>query len=270
MGLKRELQAGTVLLFVLNALIAVVNYIDIKTVWFDFTVPENFSLKQFVHNGTWILTVCVFMSVAIVLWLLRNNQNHFWKSWLMKLLAMVWIGQNMILAFSVLMRNYHYIGWHGLAYGRIFVIVLMLVTLIALALLMLKVSHKYTGRYFFAASSWVAYGFAIACSFVNWDRVVFEYNVKHPNVSQIDYSFYLRLSDDMMPLLLDHYNEIENQIAAHATNKQVWCYGTSAGFWSDVKYKGSRHFRDIVFSDWQSITVADESAFSALRAMNRK
>lgn len=270
MGLKRELLAGMVLLLVLNVLIAVVNYIDIKTVWFDFVVPENFSLKQFVHNGTWILTICVFMSVGIVLWLFRGNQNYFWRSSLLKLLAYVWIAQNMVLAFSVFMRNYHYIGWHGLAYGRIFVIVLMLMTFIALALLMLKVARKYTGHYFFAANSWIAYALVVVCCFADWDRVILEYNLKHPNAAQIDYEFYLLTSPDLLPELVAHRTEIDRQITAHAQNEVQWRDWTHEDYWDHVYRLQDWHFREVITRKWQSWTIADANALEPLRAMNRR
>lgn len=270
MGLKRELLAGIVLLLMLNLLIAVVNYIDIKTVWYDFVVPENFSLKQFVHNGTWILTVCVFMSVAIVLWLFRGNQNHFWKSWLLKVLAIVWIAQNMVLAFSVFMRNYHYIGWHGLAYGRIFVIVLMLMTFIALILLLLKVTRKFTGRYFFATNSWIAYSLVVVCSFVNWDRVIFEHNIQHPNVSQIDYGLFVRMSPEIYPEIFQHKAEINRQITAHLDNKEQWIYWTNSGYWEHVRDKRVDHFHELIYQDWQSWTITGFSSFQKLRALNGK
>jgi hypothetical protein len=267
-GLKREMQAGIVLLLVLNVLIAVVNCIDIKTVWFDFRVPEHFSLKQFVHNGTWILIMCVFLSVGIVLWLFRGNQNHFWKSWLLRLLAVAWIAQNMVLTFSVFMRNYHYIGWHGLAYGRIFVIVLLLMTMIALVLLMLKVTHRYTGRYFFAVNSWIAYTFVIACSFVNWDRVIFDHNIAHRNVSQIDYAMYATMGVEIYPEIYRHKAEIDTQLAAHARNAERWIYWESSeAYWNNVRYYRKLYFYKLVFQEWQSWTIAGRSSLEPLYAL---
>lgn len=271
MRLKRELIAGTVLLFFLNSLLAVVNYIDIKTVWFDFVVPEHFSLKQFVHNGTWILTICVFMSVGIVLWLFRGNQNYFWKSWGLKLLAYAWIGQNMILTFSVFMRNDHYIGWHGLAYGRIFVNVLMIATFIALALLMVKVSKKYNGHYFFRINSWLAYALIIVCSFVNWDRVIFNYNIAHWNVSQIDYAMYAKLGPEIYPDMYAHHNEVDKQITAHAHNPERWVYWESTkAYWDNVRYYKATSFREIVFQDWQSYTIEGRNSIQKFRALGTR
>ncbi len=270
MGLKRELLAGMVLLLMLNVLIAVVNYIDIKTVWFDFVVPENFSLKQFVHNGTWILTVCVFMSVAIVLWLFRGNQNYFWKSWTLKLLAFAWIFQNILLTISVFMRNYHYIGWHGLAYGRIFVIVLMIMVLIALTFLLLKVAFKFTGHYFIVVNSWVAFTLVIACTFVNWDRVIFEHNIAHRNVSQIDFRLYQTMGAEIYPDLFLHHVEIDSQISGHSRNVEKWIYENRFEYWQDVRWYRQLHFRNLVFEDWQSWTISGRNSIQGLRALNGK
>lgn len=53
--LERERRAGVVLLVLVNIALMVVNVIDISWVWLGFTVPKDFSLKQFVHEGTWAL-----------------------------------------------------------------------------------------------------------------------------------------------------------------------------------------------------------------------
>src|SRR5436190_305225 len=133
--LERERRMGMVLLVVVNALLLVVNVIDISWVWFDFEVPENFSLKQFVHEGTWMLIISILLSILILLHLFRGNLNFYRRTHALKLLASLWIGQNFILGISVFLRNYHYIGFHGLAYKRIGVIVFLALVLVGLVTL---------------------------------------------------------------------------------------------------------------------------------------
>ncbi|MEM9024229.1 MAG: DUF4153 domain-containing protein, partial [Bacteroidota bacterium] len=54
-ALHREFQSGLIALCLVNALLLVVNVIDINYIWFGFEVPEDFSLKAFVHEGTGLL-----------------------------------------------------------------------------------------------------------------------------------------------------------------------------------------------------------------------
>ncbi|MBK7383721.1 MAG: DUF4173 domain-containing protein [Flavobacteriales bacterium] len=117
--LERERRMGMVLLVLVNALLLAVNVIDISWVWIGFEVPENFSLKQFVHEGTWILIISIFLSMLILLHLFRRNQNFYVRSAWLRILGLVWVGQNLVLGVSVFLRNYHYISFHGLAYKRI-------------------------------------------------------------------------------------------------------------------------------------------------------
>lgn len=66
-ALRREVTAGITMLLLLNFLLLFVNGLDISLVWKHFVVPENFSLKQFVHNGTWVLIVSIFFDAGSAL-----------------------------------------------------------------------------------------------------------------------------------------------------------------------------------------------------------
>src|SRR5690606_26372282 len=123
--LERERRAGVVLLVLVNSALLVVNVIDINWVWFGFTVPEDFSLKQFVHEGTWALIWSILLSMVVLLYLFRGNLNFHPRNATLKRLATVWVVQNFILGISVFLRNWHYISFHGLAYKRVGVIVFL-------------------------------------------------------------------------------------------------------------------------------------------------
>ena len=106
----------------LNLLLLVVNVLDINWIWFDFEVPLEFSLKQFVHEGTYLLIFSILLSMMLVLYFFRSSLNFYPKKKALVVLGKIWIIQNMVLAFSVFIRNYHYIDYHGLAGKRIGVI----------------------------------------------------------------------------------------------------------------------------------------------------
>jgi len=74
MSLKNELKAGVFLLIALNILLCVVNFLDLKNVWFGFEWNGE-TLKEFVHEGTYLLILSILISIALVLYYFRKNLN---------------------------------------------------------------------------------------------------------------------------------------------------------------------------------------------------
>lgn len=255
MGLKREYLSGLVLLVLLNVLIAIVNFIDVRTLWISFSIPEDFSLKEFVHEGTWVLSFCVILSMTITLWLFRRNQNFYSKNRVMKILAYLWIAQNLIMVYSVFVRNYWYIAWHGLAYGRIFVFFFLFVVAVALILSAIKIHKRHTAGFFIRRNSWIAFACVIAASFVNWDALILRYNFQHRNISQIDYGFYLNVSSDLLHEIDLHKTEIDKQISAHQRNHVRWVYYDAKEYWSLVRHSQCNYVHEAAFMGWQSWTL---------------
>ena len=66
-SLKYELKAALFLLFILNAILLILNITDIYLVWFNFEWDGQ-TLKQFVHEGTYLLIFSILISIAIVLY----------------------------------------------------------------------------------------------------------------------------------------------------------------------------------------------------------
>jgi len=142
-----EYKIGFLVLASLNLLLLVVNIIDIQWIWFDFNVPIQFNLKQFVHEGTFLLILSILISIGIILYFFRGHLNFYSKNKAFVILGKLWIIQNAILAFSVFLRNYHYINYHGLAGKRIGVIIFLTMVIFGLITLFIKVSKLKTAAY---------------------------------------------------------------------------------------------------------------------------
>jgi hypothetical protein len=222
LALKRELRAGVVLLVLLNVLLLAVNFIDVQKVWVDFVVPEKFSLKQFVHSGTWVLIACILLSMMVLLWLFRGNMHFFRENRPLKLLAYAWIAQNIFLALSVYMRNSYYIGHHGLAYGRIGIIAFIALVIFGLVTLFIKVRNDKSPAFLLRINSLAVYLLIAGMSLVNWDTFIVRNNLAHPNPSQIDVDFYLQVSPNAFPEVIAGKEQVYNQISAHSTNSEKW------------------------------------------------
>lgn len=264
-ALERERRIGILLLVLVNALLLLVNMIDIDWVWFGFQVEEGFSLKQFVHQGTWLLIVSILLSMAILLRLFRRNLNfHPHAVWL-KRLALLWLAQNAVLAVSVFLRNMHYIGFHGLAYKRIGVIVFLALVVAGLATLAWKIHARRSTFFLWRVNAWVAVAVLTMLSCSDWDMVIVKYNLGHPNPAEIDTDNYLALSDKVLPLLHLHRADVERQMTKHATNPVRWTDTQDPVVFNAALATKTRAFLGRwQTSGWQSWTLAEQHAYHEL------
>lgn len=266
--LERERRMGLILLVAVNLLLATVNVIDINWVWFGFDMPERFSLKQFVHEGTWMLIISILLSMVILMYLFRRNQNFYSRSKVLKWLAMAWVFQNFILGISVFLRNYHYISFHGLAYKRIGVIVFLALVLVGLITLYIKIRSTRSLFYLARVNGWAAFFAVVGLSTVDWDSHIVRYNLAHWNQGEIDVDNYLRMSDKVLPLLYDRIDVVEAQMAKHSLNEVRWVYGLDIEvFRRTLDERRHRFLSRYDRSTWQESSLADARTARALAAL---
>lgn len=267
--LERERRMGMILLIAVNVLLAVVNVIDINWVWFGFKVPEGFSLKQFVHEGTWILIISILLSMIILMHMFRKNQNFYWRSKGLKRLAIVWVVQNFILGISVFLRNYHYISFHGLAYKRIGVIVFLALVLVGLVTLYIKIRDRKSLFYLARVNGWAAFITLVFLSTVNWDGLIVRYNLAHWNQGEIDVDNYLEMSDKVLPLLYADMDKVEAQMQQHRQNQVRWVDHLDIGaFRTALDAKRDRFLDRHERAAWQEYNLADGRTAQGLAALS--
>ncbi len=263
--LERERRAGIVLLVLANAMLLVVNIIDIGWVWFGFTVPEDFNLKQFVHEGTWTLIASILLSMVVVLHLFRGNQNFYWRNPLLKMLAFVWIVQNLVLGVSVFLRNWHYISFHGLAAKRIGVIVFLALVLVGLITLFLKLRHRRSFFYLLRVNAWALFIAVIMLTTVDWSGFITRVNLKHSNANEIDIDHYLELGDHVLPTLYANLERVEEQMERHSRNRVRWVRHLDPGsFRAQLDARRNRFLERHAARVWQEWNLADDRTYAAL------
>lgn len=270
-ALERERRIGILLLVLVNALLLFVNIIDIDWVWFGFQVEEGFSLKQFVHQGTWLLVISILLSMAILLRMFRRNLNFHPRGVWLKRLALLWLAQNAVLAVSVFLRNMHYIDFHGLAYKRIGVIVFLALVIAGLATLAWKIHARRSTFFLWRANAWAAVAVLTMLSCFDWDKVIVEFNLAHTNPAEIDTDNYLALSDKVLPLLHQHRAAVERQLAKHATNHVRWTETQDPVVFNTALATKTRAFLERwQGGGWQGWTLAEQSAYDQLLALSAR
>jgi hypothetical protein len=199
-SLLNEYKAGIFLLMILNIILLILNIIDINWVWFNFKWEGQY-LKQFVHEGTYLLILSILISIVMVLYFFRSNLNFYSKNRSLKYLSYVWLAQNGILSISVAIRNFYYIEHFNLAYKRIGVLIFLLLTLYGLFTVFIKVKERKSAFYLFKTNALSLYIVLMISSFINWDSLIARYNFNHADKAFVHLDFLSTLSDKALPYL---------------------------------------------------------------------
>ena len=268
LALKNQSRRGIILLIMVNVLLLAENFVDIRWLWFNFQLPAAFSLKEYVREGTGVLIFSIFLSMAVLLYYFKKNQNFYKDNKWLKQLALLWIIQNGVLAYSVFLRNYHYIDFHGLAYKRIGVLVFICLTIFGLVTMYYKIRKVKSVYFLVRLNTWAVYVTMIALTFFNWDVQIAKYNLAHWNKGEIDVDFYLALSDKAMPMVYENLDSVKAQITAHQQNEVKWInYLNFDDFKEALEQKRSRFVENYSEHSWLSYNRADKEAFDKLIAL---
>ncbi|MCI0448553.1 MAG: DUF4173 domain-containing protein [Chlorobi bacterium] len=210
--LKFEYKMGVTFIVMINLLLLILNIIDFQFTWLGFDSKMVDNLAFYVHNGTYLLIFSILLSMAILLYFFRGNQNFYNGRMLLKLDAYLWIIQNAFMALSVGLRNLYYIDYYyALSYKRIGVMVYLLLTLIGLTTMFIKIYSKRTVYHLLKVNSTAALIVLLLISSFSWDKLIAEFNLSYPDKDSIDVEYLLRLSDDTLPVLDKHQNVLDKQ-----------------------------------------------------------
>lgn len=213
LGLKTENIIGIISIAALNLLLLLLNSIDIVNLWLsDQTVViRDFSTE--LHDGTNVLILSIVIAMIIIVYFFSGNLNFYNRNKWIKLLAFIWIAQNIFLVASVLHRDYDYIFYHGLTYKRIGVIVFALLCLVGLSTVYIKVAKQKTVFYLYRVNAKVWYALLLLFSFVNWDVLIVNYNFSKAEKIGIDVDHLMSFSDKTLPILREKRAVLIDEVA---------------------------------------------------------
>lgn len=245
---RNEYKIALMLIGSVNALLLIINIIDINFLWLSFDYSQAGNLSKLVHEGTGTLILSIFLSIAILLYYFRQDLNFYQNNQLLKYLAYTWIVQNLILIISVSLRNYYYIDFYGLTHLRIGVGVFLIITLIGLLTLWIKIRDIKSFFYMFRVNTWAIYAVWISLTLVNWDVLIARYNLSHTFKNGVDYNYLLTLSDKTLPVIYENREKLPSEA------NQNW-----------LKTRVERYFKRQAGYTWCSWNFADEAAIEKLK-----
>ena len=199
-GLRYEYRSAWLIFVMLNGLLFLFNAVDIFYLLTQ-QLPEGVTHSAFVHQGVNTLIASVVLAIVVVMYFFRGNLNFLRGNRRLKLATYVWIVQNGVLIVATASKNFSYISEYGLTHKRIGVYVYLLLTLIGLITTYLKVRDVKSNWFLVRKNAWFFYTVLLVFSFVDWSRVITQYNVAHLEEQEIDMSYLIGLSDTNLDVL---------------------------------------------------------------------
>jgi uncharacterized membrane-anchored protein YitT (DUF2179 family) len=238
-------------------------------VWFGFSFDGQY-LKQFVHEGTWLLVLSILLGAGIVLWYFRANQNFHSGNRALKVLAYLWLAQNAVLTISVAIRNYWYIHHYALAYKRIGVVFFLLACFVGLAIVMLKVRDRRSSHFLFRWNAFSIYAILLGMACVDWDVVIAQYNFAKKDQSFVHLDFMATLADKALPWLAQEQHALElidrnNQAKLGSSSFSRSLYMEPKAYGETIAERTGRFLDEYPKRSWLEWNWADARAYRMLK-----
>lgn len=165
-------------LVVFNGLFLVQNAMDIAFLWTGAKLPDGMTHAQYAHQGAYPLIVTALLAALFVLIALKPGSVSEQMASI-RALVYAWVGQNILLVFSSIIRLTDYIEMYSLTYLRVSALIWMLLVAFGLALIVARIYFGRSNRWLINTNSLTLYTTLYLCCFINFGSIIADYNVKH-------------------------------------------------------------------------------------------
>ncbi|RYY24503.1 MAG: DUF4173 domain-containing protein [Sphingomonadales bacterium] len=168
----------TLALLTFNALFAVQNGLDLAFLWSGAPLPAGISLAEYAHRGAYPLIATALLAGLFVLVALRPGSDTAAVPAIRRL-VILWIGQNVLLVASSILRTIDYIEVYSLTGLRIAALLWMALVAIGLVLIVWRMLTGKSAAWLVNANAAAAGLVLIGCSAVDLGSVAASWNIRH-------------------------------------------------------------------------------------------
>ncbi|MCS3761991.1 DUF4153 domain-containing protein [Bradyrhizobium centrosematis] len=192
-------------LILFNLLFAAQSILDGIYLWGHLALPDNLTYAGYAHRGAYPLIVTALLAAAFVLLTMRPG-GPAEKSKVIRPLVYLWVGQNVLLVASSILRLDLYVDIYMLTYWRIAAFIWMGLVALGLILIVARIVLDRSNQWLVGANL-IALAISLyGCSLVNFDSFIADYNVAHSreasgNGLQIDMNYLLTLGPQALPAI---------------------------------------------------------------------
>jgi hypothetical protein len=165
-------------LILFNVLFAVQSALDVTYLWGGLALPAGMTYASYAHRGAYPLMVTALLAGAFVLAAMRPGSGIA-RSRLVRALVFLWIGQNVLLVLSSMLRLDLYVEVYSLTELRCAAFVWMLLVAAGLILIVTRIVLDRTNRWLVWANAAVLVLTLYVCSLVDFSGTIARFNVMH-------------------------------------------------------------------------------------------
>lgn len=165
-------------LVVFNLIFAIQNGLDIAFLWSGAALPAGVTLAEYAHRGAYPLIVTALLAGLFVLVFLRPGSDTANQPWVRRLVVL-WVGQNLFLVASSLLRTADYIEVYSLTRLRIAAMVWMVLVGVGLILICWRLLKNRSGSWLINANVLAAGLVLIVVSATDLGAIASSWNVRH-------------------------------------------------------------------------------------------
>lgn len=180
-------------LLIFNALFAVQTSLDLVYLWGGVELPDGMTHAEYAHRGAYPLVVTALLAGAFVLIAMRSNGPGE-NSSVIRGLVHAWIGQNILLCISSILRLDRYVEAYSLTELRLAAGIWIGLVAVGLTLILLRILMRRSNEWLIAMNLTVLAATLYICAFVDFPALIARFNVEHSR----------ELAGEGLPLDLDY------------------------------------------------------------------
>lgn len=193
MGLLFNDQAIFTSLVLFNILFLGQNLMDVLFIWSGAALPEGMTYAQYAHRGAYPLMITALLAAFFILAAFKAEAS---PSKRVQGLVYAWVGQNVFLVGSSIVRLLGYIAEYQLTYLRIAALIWMVLVAAGLLLIVARIKLQHSNRWLVNRNAVMLYGTLYLCCFINFGGIIASHNlaVKHGSYQKTPDIAYLERS----------------------------------------------------------------------------
>jgi hypothetical protein len=208
-GVQNETKIAFSLLIILNVLLLLYNLIDLNYLFVELNSPQRaLSISEVVHGGINSLIASLILAIIIISFLFRGALN-FAQNKFLKILALGWLIQNIVMVMTTSIKNAEYVSLWGLTYKRIGVYIYLFLAMLGICLTIYKIIKKKSFWFLIKSCSLTFSVVLVSLLTFNWNRAIATYNLDYVKQNHIDFSYLLELGPDTYGAILIHHQNVE-------------------------------------------------------------
>jgi hypothetical protein len=244
-------------LIIFNAMFGVQTLLDVFYLWGGADLPAGMTHAQYAHRGAYPLIATALMAGAFVLVAMRRGGPGD-KSVAIRTLVHIWIGQNILLCLSAILRLDLYVEVYSLTELRIAAGIWMGLVAVGLGLILLRIVFRRSNEWLIAMNLASLTMVLYATAWIDIPAFIARFNVEHS----------LEVAHEGVPLDLRYLRSL-GPSAIPALDTYISALTSSDG----SKFREAQAYRNILASsferkshDWRSWSLRSAGMTSYLDA----